>query len=156
MKIKLQVWKMTDFPPTPLFFLSISLCPICPCIVINSGGHVHGISKRWPNRFYWKHDFLYVHIQGTNTIENIPSIQGNWASHNFLNGALERMKCELLELHLLILMNLGDLLSFTEENFVRKKNPLVSSHAVNTAWYSSSIKGAGPVAKPVSHLNWDK
>lgn len=37
-------------------------------------------------------------------------------------GALERIEvCELTELHLLILMNLGDLLSFMEETSVRKE-----------------------------------
>lgn len=39
--------------------------------------------------------------------------------------------CELTELHLLILMNLGDLLRFMEETSVRN-DPSISTHTVNS------------------------
>lgn len=66
-------------------------------------------------------------------------------------GALERIEvCELTEVHLLILMNLGDLLSFMEETSVRKE-PLISSCGVNTG-FGSATKEAGPMAKPVGYL----
>ena len=61
--------------------------------------------------------------------------------------------CELAELHLLMLVNLGDLLSFVEETSVRKE-PLVSSYTVNTV-FDSAIKEAGPMARPVGYLTWN-
>ena len=69
--------------------------------------------------------------------------------------ALERTEvCEQIELHLLILMNLGDLLSFMEETSVRKE-PLISSCTVNTV-FGSAIKEVGPMAKPVGCLTWNE
>lgn len=130
-----ESWKMTYFPSAPLFFLRVfPYVPSAQALSLPQEDTVRGSSKVRPNGSSWRLDFLYVHTQGANIIKNTPGTEGNWASYNFFHGSLERLELfELTELHLLILMNLRDLLCFKEETSVRKE-PSLFGRTVDTAY----------------------
>lgn len=126
MKRNSHSWKITYFPSAPLFFLGVfPYTSSARALWLPQEDTVYGSSKTWPNCSSWHLDFMYVHTQGANIVKSTPNIKETEHHITSFMGlwALERIEeCELTELHLLILMNLGDLLSFMEKTSVRKEH----------------------------------